>query len=130
MLMENFFHDLALITNPDLSNQFWSSDQIKGIKQIKKQVDSWSVSSIFDLLLVNPSANQSDEDKNEQFMGATLESNGNYFVVCWLCDPVFFPYVTVLLTSLPDTKYLSVLEKSASVHWYSRWGCIVTYITA
>ena len=78
MLMENFFHDLALITNPDLSNQFWSSDQIKGIKQIKKQVDSWSVSSIFDLLLVNPSANQSDEDKNEQFMGATLESNGNF----------------------------------------------------
>ena len=78
MLMENFFHDLALITDPDLSNQFWSSDQIKGIKQIKKQVDSWSVSSIFDLLLVNPSANQSDEDKNEQFMGATLESNGNF----------------------------------------------------
>jgi len=84
MLMKEFFSDLALIIDPDLSNQFWSSNQIKGIKQIKKQVDSWLVSSIFDFLLVNPSANQNDEDKNEQFMGATLESSGNYFMVCWV----------------------------------------------
>jgi len=84
MLMKEFFSDLALIIDPDLSKQFWSSNQIKGIKQIKKQVDSWLVSSIFDFLLVNPSANQNDEDKNEQFMGATLESSGNYFMVCWV----------------------------------------------
>jgi len=35
-----------------------------------------------DKRLFDDEPNQNDEDKNEQFMGATLESNGNYFVAC------------------------------------------------